>query len=769
MLLLPIGLINEGLKKRGPKGNFTKEQFSHLSRAYISYVAITQSSKEADANSVAIMEMLKHFLKDSEFSDMSIRGLYNRLKKENAAELYSEDDLLVELRRQLWTTGYNLEAWFINWEKFCVDNGFATRELVVDDNGAPILDDNQNQQFSIQFTEEQLRRIMNLDETCISLDGSKGKAGGRPPNVVYVTKAKRAGTPSNKAGKSATLLAGSAADGSTTPIVLILPSDASPENARITADVFEGLPYAKGRFGHDEEKDFAPSVNQNERGGMDADGFKKIMTTMLTTLYPDMADIPGKRVLVKIDGGPGRLDADMLIGLRAAGVYLYPTVPNATAVMQETDRSYGVFVSLLRRALKTITAEAIRGGTTLNASHYSILINGRPKEECTGDELEIKSPFATAFSREKNLDSWAKIGAAPATRACLTDEKVRPVCVDPEWIKALEEQDLQNNVTITAVHSHTDVFMDQLKEYGQQNLAAVKFFEGTSFNAEVFRAVLPETELERRLGESEAGSNLRVARLSKNLGSHSKRFCITMGEPLNSDDALRAIEFAKRKEDYDQAKREYKSAKELFDYQDKALQSLAARVDVAAMNKKQLLPLVKFGIKRVNMRAALTSVVNLPIAQLRTLYASDYQEAVENALENDRFTMPADIAEPSVPNAEETILARKGREGIQLTTSSLKSCDDPEMDMPVLVALKKAVDEKLASQVRGCVWDALCRLDAGGEIEFDQLCSNIPERDAVRFAVRVLVGESKAVMIGTRVRKYVAIEGTVPVPVANVP
>jgi hypothetical protein len=55
----------------------------------------------------------------------------------------------------------------------------------------------------------------------------------------------------------------------------------------------------------------------NERAGMNAVELdnKYIMNSILP-LYPDIQDYPGKRVLLKLDSGPGRLNVKMLANLR---------------------------------------------------------------------------------------------------------------------------------------------------------------------------------------------------------------------------------------------------------------------------------------------------------------------------------------------------------------------------------------------------------------------------------------------------------------------
>ncbi len=69
-----------------------------------------------------------------------------------------------EDRRIRWTTYQNLDLWFDSWETFCVEYGFATI----------------NKDGSLHFTEKMKARMLNMDETCLSTDGSNGNRGGRP-------------------------------------------------------------------------------------------------------------------------------------------------------------------------------------------------------------------------------------------------------------------------------------------------------------------------------------------------------------------------------------------------------------------------------------------------------------------------------------------------------------------------------------------------------------------------------------------------------------
>ena len=64
----------------------------------------------------------------------------------------------VEYRRIRWTTYSNLKLWFDSWKRDLVDLVFAT--IAVDDQG------------KIYILDNQLSRILNLDESCLSINGN---------------------------------------------------------------------------------------------------------------------------------------------------------------------------------------------------------------------------------------------------------------------------------------------------------------------------------------------------------------------------------------------------------------------------------------------------------------------------------------------------------------------------------------------------------------------------------------------------------------------
>ena len=66
-------------------------------------------------------------------------------------------------RRIWWATYKNLSTWFNNWKKTLIQLGFGSKQR----NGKLILN-------------EQLGKIINIDETVLCLDGNEGQSEGRP-------------------------------------------------------------------------------------------------------------------------------------------------------------------------------------------------------------------------------------------------------------------------------------------------------------------------------------------------------------------------------------------------------------------------------------------------------------------------------------------------------------------------------------------------------------------------------------------------------------
>ena len=164
----------------------------------------------------------------------------------------------------------------------------------------------------------------------------------------------------------------------------------------------------------------------NKKGGMNDAEFERYVDNDINDMFPGMEAvlaIPGKRVLLKVDNGPGHSCAAMLVKAKFKGIYLYPGPPNATAIHQETDQSYGPFKLVVRTNLDQIATGCHAAGKTmkLGMSTFGLIVYG---ENFPESGVMCQNTVDLAFDKESNLSAWAKVGAVPFRMVCLENKKV---------------------------------------------------------------------------------------------------------------------------------------------------------------------------------------------------------------------------------------------------------------------------------------------------------------------------------------------------------
>jgi hypothetical protein len=474
-----IGVLS--VSSRGPKGNFTDSQFKALKAALSSFIALSQANCEAELKRQDIINILTNLLEPKTNNGKKINPdcLYVRLTKACSGILLARKESFMEARRLIWTTYRNLDVWYENFKAGVVEYGFATAVEEYDEEGNLISE--------VTFTEEQKRRIFNIDETKISLDGSDGGVGGRPASTLTIKNAQRTGTATSKSSTACTMVCGICANGDTLPPHIQYNSDAQdPDNYGVRVGWLDNMPTGNGHFGfayyHD---DILATFAVNEKGGMDTEYFFKYLCENIIKLFPDAADVPGLRVLLKCDGGPGRLDLDMIAYMRIRGFYIITSVPNTTAVSQECDLAFGVFKSLYRKNLQSLCNERFVLGQPLSLTKmdFPILINGREASEQNGVRA-LPSPFKKCFTRERNLWAFRKAGACPLNRKALESSQVRRDIPDDEDIDTEE---------VTAVHPDCEVELIQenamkncQRNIEERNKWAVEELNSMGLNGNVF-------------------------------------------------------------------------------------------------------------------------------------------------------------------------------------------------------------------------------------------------------------------------------------------
>ena len=114
--------------------------------------------------------------------------------------------------------------------------------------------------------------------------------------------------------------------------------------------------------------------------------------------------------------------------LRNLGFILYLGVSNTTTVAQETDQSYGIFKLKFHMNLELIMQYRLRANesVSINPSLVVLLVFGGKDPE--KKHTEYHNAFEISFRKEKLLEAWTKVGAAPLTRSCLASDNVRYEC-----------------------------------------------------------------------------------------------------------------------------------------------------------------------------------------------------------------------------------------------------------------------------------------------------------------------------------------------------
>jgi hypothetical protein len=193
----------------------------------------------------------------------------------------------------------------------------------------------------------------------------------------------------------------------------------------------------------DSVQDFPVTFGKNEKGGMNTKEFHEYIENTNMKFYPDACDKPGKRVLLKMDSGPGRDNLELIVKLCMMGFYLYPSIPNATHVIQEMDDWLGNLKTMFYRNLRLVTEAYVTNRKAMPNSEDTmgllffwccIFYDDQDPTNVCENALQISA------SKENMIVVFAKMGVVPFTRECIHDKHVRhDIClVNGEAIYALD-------------------------------------------------------------------------------------------------------------------------------------------------------------------------------------------------------------------------------------------------------------------------------------------------------------------------------------------
>ncbi len=132
-----------------------------------------------------------------------------------------------------------------------VDYGFAT----VNTNG------------ELVFDIEMMKRILNLDETCMSLDKGNGNRGGRPTVTYYDVRFPQLGKATSKSALTTMMIGGSNAAGEPIPPHFQFQTSAqTPDAEALCIECIRYMLNVQAAFGHEEVHSF-PIARSSQQGG----------------------------------------------------------------------------------------------------------------------------------------------------------------------------------------------------------------------------------------------------------------------------------------------------------------------------------------------------------------------------------------------------------------------------------------------------------------------------------------------------------------------
>jgi len=523
--MVRAGQVGVSPAKSGPVGSFNKVEYDAIKVAFLSYIKLEQTIGKKQSTIKQLGFRVNSMVNYS--GKMTRKGdeLAKRLMKDVADELDVKKPNPQELGRILWTSYANLKAWYDQWEHQVIDLGFGRLKLT---DGT----EDDLEEGTVVFFDGQKKRIVNLDETDGSLDNTKGKRGGRPPLVFYATDMFGGLTAASKSSYTLTIICGSNADGEALPPHFQLKSTAmASKRERFSVEFIARCKDVWGVFGHKKRTLLSCTFGLNEKASMNSVELDKYFKCAMLPLYPDIEDIPLKRVIVKLDSGPGRMNVEMLAHLRIRGLYMVPGLPNSTGKTQETDQNYGPFKGGYRTNLQELASVRFEKKKTITITDLPLLVFGGTDPET---EIELRDSFSDSFCSENCLSAWRKCGAVPLTRSPMDDKAIR--------------HEVVMNVDQT-INTTIDPEGSKLLQIEESNHAACDFLTSIGYDGSRLRLLAPRRGAKKyELTQPQSKEGVELLRQAKTAG---KLFHVTHGEHLNSGDFFksRAIDERKRQSD----------------------------------------------------------------------------------------------------------------------------------------------------------------------------------------------------------------------------
>jgi hypothetical protein len=220
--LVSDGFVGVTPPRKGNPGSIPEGAYKALKDALISFISIHQASGKQELRKSELSRIVNNFVNLNPEENRRGNKLMERLQRYFGPELNIGKSQKMEDTRIKWTTYQNLTNWGDSAKEILIDLGFGHQSTVQD-----------NVEGEIYFYDGQLERILNFDETRITLDQTNVEKGGGPSFIFYNPNKPRPGSSVNKSSLSLTLIVGGTAAGEIIPPHFQLTTDGQNEQLQV--------------------------------------------------------------------------------------------------------------------------------------------------------------------------------------------------------------------------------------------------------------------------------------------------------------------------------------------------------------------------------------------------------------------------------------------------------------------------------------------------------------------------------------------------------
>ena len=197
--------IEDTAPTKGRNGVVKGKLRDALLSALRSYIALANANRTTMPNKQKIIKILDKVIA-TKVGIKHPRKFAERLMRDIALDVnVTTANTKMEKRRLVWSTYNNINTWFEQMKDELIDLGFAWLPTAEED----------DVEGELVFFDGQLERILNIDESEVTTDGTSKLTGGRPV-TEYCSSDTRIGTGAegtNKSGYAATFIGGTCMSG----------------------------------------------------------------------------------------------------------------------------------------------------------------------------------------------------------------------------------------------------------------------------------------------------------------------------------------------------------------------------------------------------------------------------------------------------------------------------------------------------------------------------------------------------------------------------